>query len=145
MHFAEPPEVPRLELLIRGSSTGSFRRLRQGGVAADTKRGDRRQTGSTESIGMICGELVPSDFRPRDFPDQVTAPPRKPAKDASGEEVARWEEQRKQQSSRRICVEHAIAEPKRWRPPQRYTGRREHFDETFLAIATLVSDRCALR
>lgn len=81
----------------------------------------------------------------RDFPDQVTAPPKKPAKDASGEEVARWEEQRKQQSSRRICVEHAIAEPKQWRPLQRYTGRREHFEETFLAIAGLISDRTALR
>ncbi len=81
----------------------------------------------------------------RDFPAQLTAPPTKPAKDAAGEEVARWEEQRKQQSSRRICVEHAIAEPKQWRPLQRYTGRREHFEETFLAIAGLVSDRTALR
>ena len=81
----------------------------------------------------------------RDFPDQITAPPKKPAKDASGEEVARWEEQRKAQSSRRICVEHAIAEPKVCRPLQRYVGRREHFEETFLAIAGLVSDRTTLR
>jgi len=81
----------------------------------------------------------------RDFPDQITAPPKRPATDASDEEVARWAQQRKAQSSRRICVEHAIAEPKAWRPLQRYIGRREAFEETFLAIAGLVSDRTALR
>jgi hypothetical protein len=52
---------------------------------------------------------------------------------------------RKAQSSQRICVEHAIAEPKQWRPLQRYIGRREHFADTMLAIAGLVSDRCAER
>lgn len=81
----------------------------------------------------------------RDFPGQVSAPPKKPGKDAPPEETARWEQQRHQQSSRRICVEHALAEPKQWRPLQRYLGRREHFQETALAIAGLVSDRAARR
>jgi hypothetical protein len=49
------------------------------------------------------------------------------------------------QSSERICVEHANAEHKQWRPLQRYLGRREHFDETYAAIAGLVSDRAAER
>jgi DDE superfamily endonuclease/Helix-turn-helix of DDE superfamily endonuclease len=81
----------------------------------------------------------------RDFPAQVSAPPKKPAKDAPPDETARWEQQRYQQSSARICVEHAIAEPKQWRPLQRWTGRREYFQETALAIAGLVSDRAAMR
>jgi DDE superfamily endonuclease/Helix-turn-helix of DDE superfamily endonuclease len=81
----------------------------------------------------------------RDFPAQVSAPPKKPVTDASPEQTARWEQQRHQQSSERICVEHAIAEPKQWRPLQRYLGRRDHFQETALAIAGLVSDRAATR
>jgi len=81
----------------------------------------------------------------RDFPGQVSAPPKKPGKDALPEETARWEQQRHQQSSQRICVEHAIAEPKQWRPMQRYLGRRDHFQQTALAIAGLVSDRAAMR
>jgi DDE superfamily endonuclease/Helix-turn-helix of DDE superfamily endonuclease len=81
----------------------------------------------------------------RDFPAQVSAPPEKPGKDAPAEQTARWEHQRHQQSSQRICIEHAIAEPKQWRPLQRWTGRREHFQETALAIAALVSDRAAAR
>lgn len=81
----------------------------------------------------------------RDFPDQVTAPPKKPPTDTPPDELARWHTERKAQSSQRICVEHAIAEPKQWRPLQRYIGRREHFDQTALAIAGLVSDRCAIR
>ena len=81
----------------------------------------------------------------RDFPGQVSAPPKKPGTDAPAEEAARWERQRHQQSSQRICVEHAIAEPKQWRPMQRYLGRRDHFQQTALAIAGLVSDRAATR
>jgi DDE superfamily endonuclease/Helix-turn-helix of DDE superfamily endonuclease len=81
----------------------------------------------------------------RDFPGQVSAPPKKPGKDAPPEEAARWERQRHQQSSQRICIEHAIAEPKQWRALQRWTGRREYFRETALAIAGLVSDRAAAR
>ena len=81
----------------------------------------------------------------RDFPGQVSAPPKKPRKDAPPKETARWEQHRHQQSSQRICVEHAIAEPKQWRTLQRWTGRREYFQETALAIAGLVSDRAAAR
>jgi hypothetical protein len=81
----------------------------------------------------------------RDFPDRVTAPPKKPAKDASPEETAAWETARRAQSWQRICVEHAIAEPKQWRTQQRWIGRREHYGSTARAIAGLVSDRCAAR
>jgi len=81
----------------------------------------------------------------RQFPGQVTAPPLKPRKDAPPGKAAAWEESRKQQSSERICVEHANAEHKQWRPLQRYTGRREYYEETHLAIAGLVSDRAARR
>jgi DDE superfamily endonuclease/Helix-turn-helix of DDE superfamily endonuclease len=81
----------------------------------------------------------------RDFPDQVSAPPRKPPKHATDAQRTEYNTARKAQSSQRICVEHAIAEPKQWRPLQRYIGRREHFEDTVLAVAGLVSDRCAER
>jgi hypothetical protein len=81
----------------------------------------------------------------RDFPAQITAPPTKPKTGAVPSQVIGREAVRKQQSSRRICIEHAIAEPKQWRTLQRYIGRREHFADTALAIAGLVSDRTAER
>jgi hypothetical protein len=81
----------------------------------------------------------------KQFLDQVEAPPLKPKKDAPPEQAAAWEKARKKQSSERICVEHANAEDKQWRPLQRYIGRREYYDETHQAIAGLVSDRAALR
>jgi hypothetical protein len=59
--------------------------------------------------------------------------------------VAANRQARTEQSSRRICVEHAIAEHKHWRSPQRWLGRRESFGETYLAVAGLVSDRAARR
>ncbi|MGW6144972.1 transposase [Streptomyces sp. NPDC055140] len=79
------------------------------------------------------------------FPDQVGAPPLKPKKNAPAQEWAAYEKERHQQSSERICVEHANAEHKQWRPLQRYLGRREYYDQTHLAIAGLVSDRSAER
>ncbi len=82
-----------------------------------------------------------------EFPDQVIAPPKKP-KDldsAPPTEKYGWREARRRQSSRRICVEHANAEHRQWRPLQRYTGRREEYGETHRAIAGLVSDRAAKR
>ena len=79
---------------------------------------------------------------PRSSRDQVQAPPLKP-KDATPEDAAAYETGRHKQSSERICVEHANAEHKQWRPLQRYTGRRQYFDETYTAIAALVSDRAA--
>jgi len=79
------------------------------------------------------------------FPTQVSAPPLPPAKDAPAEVLATYQQARTQQSSRRICVEHAIAEHKQWRTLQRYLGRRDAYPETYLAIAGLVSDRAARR
>ncbi|MGI5507804.1 transposase family protein [Streptomyces sp. CA-106131] len=81
----------------------------------------------------------------KQFPNQVEAPPLKPKKDSPPEEVAVWEAARKKQSSERIPVEHANAEHKQWRSLQRWIGRREYYDETHLAIASLVSDRTAER
>ena len=93
------------------------------------------------------GAKVDAGYRglAKEFPDQDQAPPLKPGKDATPEETAAYEEQRHKQSSERICVEHANAEFKQWRPLQRFTGRRDEFDETFLAIGGLVSDRAAER
>jgi hypothetical protein len=79
------------------------------------------------------------------FGEQVHAPPPKPRKDAPAEEIAVYQAARNKQSSRRICVEHAIAEPKQWRSLQRWIGRRQYYAETHLAVAGLVSDRAARR
>jgi hypothetical protein len=79
------------------------------------------------------------------FPDQIHAPPRRPGKHAPAEEFTAWTQARAKQSSQRICIEHAIAEHKQWRSLQRYTGRRESYAQTHLAIAGLVSDRAARR
>jgi hypothetical protein len=51
-----------------------------------------------------------------EFPDQVSAPPKKPKDDAPLGERHAWREQRRRQSSKRICVEHVIGEEKKWRP-----------------------------
>lgn len=83
-----------------------------------------------------------------EFPEQVSAPPRKTKghdDDAPLTEQHGWREMKRRQSSRRICVEHANAEHRQWRPLQRYTGRRETYAETHRAIAGLVSDRAARR
>jgi hypothetical protein len=84
-----------------------------------------------------------------DFPEQVGAPPKPMTAEKEqqlplGERYAR-REARHRQSSSRICVEHANAEYKQWRPLKRYGGRREDFAETRAAIAGLVSDRSARR
>jgi hypothetical protein len=81
------------------------------------------------------------------FSEQVHAPPPKPSKHAPAEQLAVYEAARNQQSSRRICVEHVIAEPKQWRSRslQRWIGRRRYYAETHLAVAGLVSDRAARR
>ncbi|MER6104371.1 transposase family protein [Streptomyces sp. NPDC001832] len=80
-----------------------------------------------------------------EFPEQVSAPPKKPKEDAPLGDQYAWREQRRRQSSARICVEHANAEHKQWRPLQRFLGRREHYPATHRAIAGLVSDRAAQR
>lgn len=81
----------------------------------------------------------------RDFPEQVSAQPRKPAKDAGPSERNFYDNTRHRQSQQRIMVEHAIAGPKQWRPLQRWIGRRDDLPKTILAIGSLVSDRAARR
>jgi DDE superfamily endonuclease/Helix-turn-helix of DDE superfamily endonuclease len=80
-----------------------------------------------------------------DHPEQVSVPPKKPAKDAAPEVIQAFEQARHAQSSTRICVEHAIADSKNWRPLQRWIGPREDLEETIQAIGSLVSDRAAAR
>ncbi len=77
----------------------------------------------------------------REHPAQVGAPPLKLRPGAPQARQDQWETERKGQSSRRIPVEHAIAELKWWRQLQRFTGRREVLPETIAAVAGLVSDR----
>jgi DDE superfamily endonuclease len=77
----------------------------------------------------------------RDHPEQVSAPLLKPHAEPPLARHLEWKGERKQQSSQRIPVEHAIAEAKWWRVLQRFTGRRDLLPETITAIAGLVSDR----
>ncbi|MFJ9952329.1 transposase family protein [Kitasatospora sp. NPDC091207] len=81
----------------------------------------------------------------RDFPGQVSAPPKKPGQDAGPGERNLYANTRHRQSQRRIMVEHAIAEPKQWRSLQRWTGQRQDLPEVMAAIGGLVSDRAAKR
>ena len=89
--------------------------------------------------------LVDSGYRglANDHPDQVIAPPLKPKKDATADQVAAYEAERKAQSSQRIPAEHAIALIKWWRPLQRYTGRRDVLPDIIRAITGLAADRAA--
>jgi hypothetical protein len=81
----------------------------------------------------------------KEFPDQVSAPPKKPADEACDGDKYGWQEARRRQSSARICVEHTNAELRQWAPLRRFTGRRDTNAETHLAIAGLISNRCAQR
>lgn len=81
----------------------------------------------------------------RDFPGQVSAPPKKPAADAGLSERNFYDHARRRQSQRRIMVEHANAEVKQWRSLQRWTGQRGDLPEVIAAIGALVSDRSAKR
>ena len=89
--------------------------------------------------------LVDSGYRglANDHPDQVIAPPLKPKKDATADQVAAYQAERKAQSSQRIPAEHAIALIKWWRPLQRYTGRRDVLPDIIRAITGLAADRAA--
>jgi hypothetical protein len=44
----------------------------------------------------------------RDFPDQVSAPPKKPPKNADQAQRAAYDTARQPQSSQRICVDHWV-------------------------------------
>ena len=81
----------------------------------------------------------------KEFPDQVSAPPKKPADEACDGDKYAWQEVRRRHSSARICVEHTNAELRQWAPLRRFTGRRDTYAQTHLAIAGLVSDRSAQR
>ncbi|MER6240783.1 hypothetical protein ABT185_32880 [Streptomyces clavifer] len=52
---------------------------------------------------------------------------------------------RRQQSSARICVEHTDVELRQWAPLRRFTGGRDDYTDTHLAIGGLVSDPIAQR
>ena len=77
----------------------------------------------------------------KQYPEQVQRATAEATPRRCASLMDQWETQRKHQSSRRIPVEHAIAELKWWRHLQRCTGRREVLPETIAAVATLVSDR----
>ena len=77
----------------------------------------------------------------RDHPGKAHTPPRKPNEIAAPEVHEAWEEARHQHSSRRIPVEHALADHKRWKQLTRWTHRRDTLPETYLAVAGIVSDR----
>ncbi|MFE1268744.1 transposase family protein [Streptomyces sp. NPDC058758] len=79
----------------------------------------------------------------RDHPGKAITPPRKPNKIALPHVHAAREEARHRHSSKRITVEHALADHKRWKQLTRWTHRREALPATYRAIAGLVSDRTA--
>lgn len=81
----------------------------------------------------------------RDFPGQVSGPPKQPAAHAGPSQRHAHEYARRRQSSDRIMVEHANAEIKQWRSLQRWTGERDDLPEVIAAIGALVSDRAAKR
>ena len=125
----------------RAFVSGKKRRTPSRSPPSATARGGRCGPGRCAQVGCTAGYRGLA----KAFGGQVHAPPPKPAKAASPEELAAWQRARTQQSSQRICVEHANAEHKQWRALQRWIGRREHYAETHLAIAGLVSDRAARR
>ena len=105
----------------------------------------------TEGIDMLIEQypqvrfLVDSGYRglAKNHPDQVIAPPLKPKKNASPEQIAAYETDRKAHSSQRIPAEHAISLIKWWRQLQRYTGRRDAFPPIIRAVTSLAADRAA--
>ena len=107
------------------------------------QRGHRRPAPRLPA-GPRRGRLRLPGTGPR-LPRPGQRPAQKPPNNAAPEQITGYEQRRKAQSSQRICVEHAIAEPRQWRALQRYIGRREYFEETMHAITALVSDRCAER
>lgn len=122
------------------------RRVPPGAHARPDRGADRGHRRPVHPVPQVKAK-VDAGYRglAKEFPGQVQAPPLKPNKDATPEETAAYEAERHKQPSERICVEHANAELKQWRTLQRYLGRREDVDETFLAVAGLVSDRAAER
>ncbi|WP_371095390.1 transposase family protein [Streptomyces sanglieri] len=77
----------------------------------------------------------------RDHPGQAVTPPRKGNKISPPEVLEARLRARHRHSSKRITVEHALADHKRWKQLVRWTHRRETLPVTYRAIAGLVSDR----
>jgi hypothetical protein len=77
----------------------------------------------------------------RDHRGQAITPPRKPNKIAFPHVHAAREEARHEHSSKRITVEHALADHKRWKQLTHWAHRRDVLPDTYRAIAGLVSDR----
>lgn len=77
----------------------------------------------------------------RDHPGQAVTPPRKGNKISPPEVLEARLQARHRHSSKRITVEHALADHKRWKQLIRWTHRRENLPATYRAIAGLVSDR----
>ncbi|MFH9298814.1 transposase family protein [Streptomyces sp. NPDC017520] len=77
----------------------------------------------------------------RDHPGQAVTPPRKGNKISPPEVLEARLRARHRHSSKRITVEHALADHKRWKQLTRWTHRRENLPATYRAIAGLVSDR----
>ncbi|MCX4650906.1 transposase [Streptomyces microflavus] len=77
----------------------------------------------------------------RDHPGQAVTPPRKGNKISPPEVLEACLRARHRHSSKRITVEHALADHKRWKQLTRWTHRRENLPATYRAIAGLVSDR----
>ncbi len=105
---------------LAGSMTRA--RLRTEGIAEQF----RQRPGVKAEVDDGCRGLA------NEFPEQVSAPPRKRKRhgdDAPLTEQHGWREMKRHQSSRRICVEHANAEHRQWRSLRRYTGRRETYAE----------------
>ncbi|MEU9318319.1 transposase family protein [Streptomyces sp. NPDC048295] len=77
----------------------------------------------------------------RDHPGRAVTPPRKGNKISPPEVLEARQRARHRHSSKRISVEHALADHKRWKQLIRWTHRRETLPATYQAIAGLVSDR----
>ncbi len=63
----------------------------------------------------------------RDHPGKAQTPPRKPNQIAAPEAREAWEDARHDHSSRRLPVEHALADHERWKQPTRWTHRRDTY------------------
>ncbi|MCX4969133.1 transposase [Streptomyces sp. NBC_00654] len=79
----------------------------------------------------------------RDHPGQAVALPRKANKISPPEVHEARRRARHQHSSKRITVEHPLADHKHWKQLTRWTHRRDVLPATYQAIVGLVSDRTA--
>ncbi|MEU9137536.1 transposase family protein [Streptomyces sp. NPDC048404] len=133
--FSDPQGRTLFSGVVRPGRMHDQTAVRTEGIAEQFHRHPRAEAEVDEGYRCLANE----------FPGHVSAPPKKPKDDVPLGDQHAWREQRRRQSSARICVEHTNAEYKQWRPLQQFTGRREIYGETHLAISALVSDRSARR